>query len=177
MQSAYNLLDQELSQSIKLKLKSILSCIEEKSMRILILLIQLSNNFTYSRVLQQQLASGAVQKLLDRLDFLALDLNDRMDMLFYDLYELFDEKINPQDFRFIRHSISGDTYDLFRKLALRNGKGKASKWNSVYDWVFNGSSSKCIISYSQVWSSFTTRRGKSTSSRSQASVIPPTAHY
>lgn len=85
-----------------------------------------------------------MHELLDKIDFIAEDVNDRLDMLYFDLFEMFDDQINPQEFRFIRHSISGDTYELFRNLGLRNKKGKVAKWNSVYDWVFDGVSSKYL---------------------------------
>lgn len=79
-----------------------------------------------------------MDQILDKLDFMATDLNDKLDMLYFDTFELFDEKINPDDFRMIRHAISGDTYELYKKLTLKNSKGKESKWKSVYQWVFDG---------------------------------------
>jgi hypothetical protein len=68
-----------------------------------------------------------MEEILEKLDFMATDLNDKLDMLYFDTFELFDEKINPDDFRMIRHAISGDTYDLFKKLSLKNVKGREAK--------------------------------------------------
>ena len=68
-----------------------------------------------------------MEEVLDKLDFMASDLNDKLDMLYFDTFELFDEKIHPDDFRLIRHGISGDTYELFKNLSLKNVKGKESK--------------------------------------------------
>lgn len=141
----HNLLDPNLSKKIKFKVRNLLSCVEEKVMRILILLIQVNDNHAYGPILKQFLQQGQMYKLLEKVDFISWDVNERLDMLFYDMFELFDEDVSPEEFRGIRHSISGDTFDLFRDLWLRNNEGKVAKWNTVYDWVFDGSNSKCLF--------------------------------
>lgn len=127
VQAQESVFDIYLSEKLRLRIRNLLSGIEEKTMRILILLSQVNENFTYRRVFEQILNQGLMEEVLEKLDFMATDLNDKLDMLYFDTFELFDEKIHPDDFRSIRHGISGDTYELFKNLSLKNVKGKESK--------------------------------------------------
>ena len=130
-------LDSKLTKKIKEKVKNLLSSVEEKIMRILVLLDAVNNNSFYSRILLSLIEQGTVLKLLEKIDYIAWEANDSLDMLHYELYNLFDEHTKPVQFRNIRHAISGDTYNLYSTVMLCDDKQTPKKWNGLYDWVFN----------------------------------------
>ena len=130
-------LDYPTSNSIKSKLKNLLSSLEEKTMRVLILLTTLKNSSFHKERLDEEETKKQLEKILEKIDFAAWELNESLDIIHSDIYGLFDD--GSPKFRLIRHLISGETYTLFRnnvKLYTNEKESKFKAYNSIFDWIF-----------------------------------------
>ncbi|MDN3509680.1 MAG: hypothetical protein P0S93_06775, partial [Candidatus Neptunochlamydia sp.] len=121
----------DLLQDFKNKLCVLFSTIEEKSMRLIILFFYANNLDS----LKNHLDNDKINLILERIDFLSLEINSSFDCIHQSIMTFLKAKSLEEDFKLLRHSISGNSYTIFEKLRLPNSKQKQARFKSFLHWL------------------------------------------
>lgn len=128
--------EEDCSEFLRMKIRGLLSCIEEKSMRILILLEKLSINKYYSLRLYELSQQRNIQSIFEKIDLISFEMNESFEILYEDFFNLFDSDENIEENRKLRHAVSGYTWDIFKNLDFVKKRRNKKKVDSFYEWIF-----------------------------------------